>query len=150
MPRPVFEMPDRYPFSCELAVRVTDINYGGHLGNDALLGLVHEARLRWLAQHGFSETDVGGVGLIMTDLCVRFRAEAFRGDRLRVDVAPVESGRGTFALAYRITRPRDGAAVAEVRTGMAFFDYRRRRPARMPPAFAETLPPKPGSAGGTT
>lgn len=135
MPRPTFELPPSFGFSCELTVRVSDVNYGGHLGNDSLLSLVHEARIGWLARHGFTEIDAGGAGLIMTDLTVLFRAEAFRGDRLRVEVAVTEAGRGSFALVYHVTRPADGAVVADVRTGMAFFDYERRRPVRMPDAF---------------
>ena len=42
----------RYTFQVEMAVRVTDLNYGGHLGNDRLLSLVHEARVAFLAEHG--------------------------------------------------------------------------------------------------
>ena len=136
MSRPTIELPDTFAFSCELTVRVSDVNYGGHLGNDTLLGLVHEARLRWLERLGFTEMDAGGAGLIMTDLAVLFRAEAFRGDRLRVEMAPGDVGRSSFALVYHVTRPADGAVVADVRTGMAFFDYDRRRPARMPAGFA--------------
>ena len=137
MTRPTLEIPDHFPFSFETTVRVTDVNYGGHLGNDALLGLVHEARLRWLEHHGFSEVDAGGAGLIMTDLTVLFRAEAFRSDALRIEVAMTDVGRGSFALVYHVTRPLEGAVVADVRTGMAFFDYERRRAARMPEAFRE-------------
>ena len=139
MSRPTIDLPETFAFATEMAVRVTDINYGGHLGNDALLGLVHEARVRWLGRHGLTEKDVGGVGLIMTDLRVLFRAEAFLGEVLRFELAAVDPGRSSFALVYHVTRPADGAVVADVRTGMAFYDYDRRKPARMPPAFKAVL-----------
>ncbi|NDG84238.1 MAG: thioesterase, partial [Proteobacteria bacterium] len=61
MPRIKIDLPERFAFSTELSLRITDINYGGHLGNDAVLGLVHEARVRFLKHHGFSETEIGGV-----------------------------------------------------------------------------------------
>ena len=34
-----------FVFRTELDVRITDINYGRHVGNDAMLGLLHEAGL---------------------------------------------------------------------------------------------------------
>ena len=139
MARLSIDMPGRYAFLTELEVRVGDVNYGGHLGNDALLALAQEARLRWLGSLGFSEIDAGGAGLILKDLTAVFRAEAFLGDRLQFEIAAVRATRGTFDLFYRVTRLGDGAAVADLRTGMAFFDYSRRRPARMPPRFEEAL-----------
>jgi hypothetical protein len=45
MPRLKLELPAGFPFRTTLTVRVTDLNYGNHLGNDALLGLLHEARV---------------------------------------------------------------------------------------------------------
>ena len=47
----------------ELPVRITDINYGQHLGNDRLFALLHEARIQFLSQWGFSEIDAGGAGV---------------------------------------------------------------------------------------
>jgi len=49
MARSRIDLPDSFPFGIDIPVRITDINYGGHLGNDAVLGLVHEARIAFLA-----------------------------------------------------------------------------------------------------
>jgi acyl-CoA thioesterase FadM len=118
----------------DIAVRTTDLNYGGHLGNDTLLSLVHEARVAWLAGHGWSELDCAGSGLILGDTAVVYQAEAFAGDLLRIAVAPVEPSRVGFRLAYRVSRPADGVAVALVENGMVCFDYGRRRMAPLPDA----------------
>lgn len=134
MPRLDLQSREPYPFSCELVVRTTDLNYGGHLGNDRLLALVQEARVAFLAAHGWSELDCGGPGLIMGDAAVCYRAEAFAGDVLRLEVAAVEPARVGFRLATRITRPADGAVVALAETGMVCFDYGRRRPVALPAA----------------
>ena len=48
MPRVKVALPATFPFRTEIPVRITDLNYGGHLGNDALLGLLHEARVHFL------------------------------------------------------------------------------------------------------
>jgi acyl-CoA thioester hydrolase len=126
-----------YPFATELVVRTTDLNYGGHLGNDRLLSLVHEARVAWLASHGWSELDCGGVSLIMGDTAIVYQGEGFAGDVLRFEVAAGEPGRAGFRLFYRVTRPADGAPIALVETGMVCFDYEARRIARLPVAVME-------------
>jgi acyl-CoA thioester hydrolase len=126
-------------FPDALSVRVTDVNYGGHLGNDRVLGLVHEARVRWLASCDLSEKDVGGVGLIMADAALVFRGEAFLGDELDVELGAVEVRRSGFDLVYRLTRPADGAEIALVKTGMVCFDYTARKVARLPQGFALCL-----------
>ncbi len=38
MKRPRIEIPERFPHETRLRVRISDVNYGGHLGNDALHG----------------------------------------------------------------------------------------------------------------
>ena len=57
-------------YETEIPIRISDVNYGGHLGNDAVLSLAHEARVRFLALRGFSEKDVEGVGIMMVDAAV--------------------------------------------------------------------------------
>ncbi len=126
-----------FVFRTEMEVRITDINYGRHVGNDAMLGLLHEARLRFLAHHGFSEEDIGGVGMLMGDAVVQFKAVAFRGDRLAVELGLADVERRTYDLMYRVTRTGDGAVVALAKTGMVAFDYATNRLADLPAVFLE-------------
>ena len=139
MARVQIEVPGTWLHRVRLAVRVTDVNYGGHLGNDRLLGLVHEARVRWLAACGLSEKDVGGPGLIMADAALVFRGEAFLGDELEVELGATEVRRSGFTLVYRLRRLADGADIALASTGMVCFDYAARRAARVPEALARLL-----------
>lgn len=134
MPRIQLDLRDAYAFSCRMVVRTTDLNYGGHLGNDRLLSLLHEARVAFLASHGWSELDCAGAGLIMADAVVVYRGEAFAGDELRFDVVAAEPSRGGFRLAYRVVRPADGQEIARAETGLVSFDYAKRRIAPLPAA----------------
>ena len=86
MPRIKLEALNHYPFSAEMVVRTTDLNYGGHLGNDRLLALIHEARVAFLAKHGFSEKKFAGVALIIADTAIVYQGEAFAGDKLKFEV----------------------------------------------------------------
>ncbi|RPH29673.1 acyl-CoA thioesterase, partial [bacterium] len=108
MPRTKLPLPASFQFSTDIPVRITDINYGGHLGNDSLLSLMQEARLRFLRQYAYSEKDVEGRGIIMLDAVVLYRSEAFYGDVLRIDVAVTDVGTHGCDLVYRITQKDSG------------------------------------------
>jgi acyl-CoA thioester hydrolase len=139
MARVQIELPQAWLHHVRLDVRVADVNYGGHLGNDRVLGLAHEARVRWLASLDFSEADVGGAGLIMADAALVFRREAFLGDELDVALGAAEVRRSSFDLVYLLTRPADGAEIALVKTGMVCFDYTARKVVRLPQGFVHCL-----------
>ena len=139
MPRVRLDLPERFHFTTEIALRVSDINYGGHLGNDAVLGLAQEARMRFLKSHGWSEQDVAGSGIIMTDAVVVYRSEAFYGDVLTIDVAVADLQQLGCDFLFRIANKGTGQEVARVKTGIVFFDYAARRPVSMPDQFRNTF-----------
>src|SRR5690242_9184099 len=86
MARIEIALPERFLFTTELPIRIGDVNYGGHLGNDAALAFAHEARVRFLAAHGWTELDLAGVGILMVDAALTYRAEGRWGMVLRVEV----------------------------------------------------------------
>ena len=139
MARVKLEMPERFAFSTELPVRITDINYGRHLGNDAVLAFAHEARVRFLGAHGFSEADVDGVGMIMLDAVVVYKSQAFHGETLTVEVAATDLGPCGCDFLYRLTEKQSGREIARVKTGLAFFDYAKNRIAKMPDRFRSAM-----------
>jgi acyl-CoA thioesterase FadM len=116
----------------EITVRTTDLNYGGHLGNDRILALVHEARVAFLAAHGWSELDLAGRSLIMADAVIMFRGEAFAGDVLQIESAAAEVSRTGFRLCHRLRCVADDKNIALVETGLVGFDYDKRRVASWP------------------
>ena len=139
MPRLKIDLPSHFSFKTEIIVRIGDVNYGGHLGNDSLLTLLHETRLLFLASKGMSELDAGGVGMTMVSAGLSFKAEAFRGDLLEVEIAITEIGPAGFELVYKVFRKSDTKEIARAFTSMAFFDYSKRRVAKTPSAFAEAF-----------
>lgn len=123
MPRIKLKPLEKYGFQTEITVRVTDMNYGGHLGNDRLLSLVHEARVAFLANFGFSELNFGGVSLIMADTAIVYQREAYAGDVLIFAMAAGEPTKKGFRFFYRIIRKADRAAIALVENGMVCYNY---------------------------
>ncbi|MES2704603.1 MAG: thioesterase family protein [Bacteroidota bacterium] len=142
--------PDDIPlYTARILVRIGDINYGGHVGNDAILSIIHEARMRMLGGKGYDELNVGGSAMIMADVMIAYKGEAFYGDELEVKIYADEVTDKTFDLLYRITTMRDGkvAEIAHAKTGMVCFDYEARKVVQMGKELREMLAP-PGLPGG--
>ena len=137
MARVVIQFPEKILFSTSLSVRITDLNYGGHLGNDSVLSLLHEARVRFLQHIGLSELDLGGVGIIMSDAAIQFKSEAFFGEELTIEVAVDDITRVAFDMYYRITNADKIIAIAK--TGIVCFDYTLRKVAPVPQLFLDKI-----------
>jgi len=126
----------------EIPVRITDLNYGNHVGNDKILSIVHEARVQLLAALGnYRELDIGGCGLIMSDAVIAFRGEGFYGDLLHIELFADEPSAFGFDIFYRIRakRQHEDVLIAEVKTGMVCFDYEQRKLTAIPEAFRAKL-----------
>jgi len=135
MGRIKLELPDNFTFSTEITVRIDDINYGGHLGNDSILSLVHEARVRFLKKFGFTEADIDGVGLIMTDAVIVYKSESFYSDVLRIEVAVSDVSEVGCDFVFKLSNKETGNEVARAKTGIVFFDYEHRKIVEVPEKF---------------
>ncbi|HEX9653901.1 MAG TPA: thioesterase family protein [bacterium] len=139
--RPKLVLPDQFTFSTELRVRVNDVNYAGHLSNDRVLSILHEARVRFLKGFGFTELDVAGAGTIMTDAVLIYKSEAFHGDRLLIEVAVADLHKFGCDFFYKITNRSTEKEVARAKTGLVFFDYAARKMLPTPNKFLEVCSP---------
>jgi acyl-CoA thioester hydrolase len=137
MARIKLDLPEIFIFSTVVHVRVSDINYGGHLGNDSILSLIHEARVRFLSKYGFSEFNVEGRGIIMTDAVIVYKSQGFYGDELKIEVAVRDLTRLGCDFFYRLTNTKTGKEVARAKTAVVFFDYQNHRTVEMPVKFKE-------------
>lgn len=118
-------VPENFSFQCIIPIRITDMNYGNHVGNDSMLSIIHEARMQYLQSLGYSEMDVAGVGLIMSDASIEFKSELFYGDNLQVAVAAGDFSRIGFNLFYKLEKitADKKTLIATAKTGMICFDY---------------------------
>lgn len=138
MARLALTLPDCNLFSTDLPVRIRDINYGQHLSNDALMAMLHEARMQWLQSQGFeSELRVGDKGLIMADAAIVFGNEAFYGDVLRIRLGAAEISRASFELYYDVSQQT--RTIAQAKTTMVAYDYQRQQICSLPPALRTAL-----------
>lgn len=130
MSRVKLKFPTEKPlFETKVSVRISDINYGNHLGNDSVLSIIHEARMQMLQAWGGNELNISGNSLIMADVMIAYKAEAFFGEILDIMIYADEVTDRSFDLLYRIKTIRNDVAidVAHAKTGMICFDYNTRR-----------------------
>jgi acyl-CoA thioester hydrolase len=139
MPRVKLTEQPSYEFRHTLTVRFTDVNQGGHLATEALVGLLQEARAHLLCELGFGALDLGAdqIGLVITDLAVNFFREGAVFDQLKIESHVGDIGQRSFRLYHRITRGREMLALAE--TGIVCFDYAVRQPVPIPEPFLFAL-----------
>lgn len=131
---------DQFYYSTQMSVRVTDINYGNHLGNDSMISMISEARARFLVEYGVPETGQDGVGIIVTDLATVYRAEARAHDQLLFEVGLMDFNKYGGDFTFRISRPKDKALVAMAKQGFVFFNYRIGQVMPMPEDFTALFP----------
>jgi acyl-CoA thioester hydrolase len=128
-----------YAFSTEVKVRITDLNYGGHLGNEMILSYAQQARVEWLESLGYGELSLEGAGIIMADAAVQYKAEGHAGDMLLLEIAVDEISRVGFDLYYRMLNKQSGETIALAKTGIICFDYSSRKVVPIPEAAREKL-----------
>ncbi|GAA4435036.1 thioesterase family protein [Pontibacter saemangeumensis] len=131
MARVKVDIPAHVHFEAHIPIRITDLNYGAHLGNDALLSMLHEARLQLLKRFGYDEMNIGGASLIMADVAISYKGEAFYGDTLYIKMAFDELDKYGFDITYHVLN-QQGKEVARAKTGMLCFDYKERKLASLP------------------
>ncbi|MFP4049469.1 MAG: acyl-CoA thioesterase [Desulfovermiculus sp.] len=139
MSRVQVNLPQNHVFTTEIPLRIDDINFGGHMGNDAVLTLAQEARTRFFNHFGFEERDIDGNGILIADAAIVFKAQAYYGDILRVDLGITDIGRKGCDITYLFTNRESESEVVRAKTGIVFFDYGKQQVVRIPPIFLQRL-----------
>lgn len=139
MPRIVLEEQDKYEFSFDIQVRISDLNVAGHVGNSEMVDIIHEGRTQLFKALGLSEVNLGDNrhGMILAELAINFKSESFLGDTLIIKCHIGEFGSKGFRIFYRVSRKGDIIALAE--TGHVVLDFTERRTAPVPDLFKKTV-----------
>ena len=139
MARIKLTFPNKTIFETQIPLRIQDINYGGHVGNDAFLRLAHEARLLFLQSLGFTELNIEGHSLIMSDAAIVFQHEGKYPDTLKIELAADEISKTGFDLYYRLSSETNNKVIAIVKTRMVFYNYQKPKVNQVPDSFMTKL-----------
>ncbi len=126
-------------FSTSHILKISDINYGGHMGNEQVLALIHDARIDYLESIGYSELDIEGIGLIMHNAGVQYISEGFRADVIRIELEVSIESKFKFDFIYSLYNETTNKMLAKAFTGMATFDYSSRRVVPIPNQFIDKI-----------
>ena len=135
MPRVKVDSPQQFIFSMERAVGISDLNYAKHLDSVTMVQILHEARLQFLASLGFTESNIFGLGMVVTDLAVDYRSESFSGDQLIIDVGVDDFNRYGFDICMQVTNAALESVVCQAKMGVVFFDFDNHQITNVPPSF---------------
>ncbi len=139
MPRVQVNFPQTHVFHTEIPLRIDNINVRGHMGNDAVLILAQEARIRFFNHYGFEEQDIDGIGILIADAAIVYKNQAFYGDILQVDIGIADIGRKGFDITYQFTNKVSKTEVVRAKTGIVFFDYCQQKVVCIPNIFIQRL-----------
>jgi 4-hydroxybenzoyl-CoA thioesterase len=139
MSRIQIELPESLPFSTEITLYLSHMNYGGHLDNALLLTVVSEARARFFKSLDYTELNVEGVGIIVSDAALQYRSEAFYGEVMVVSMGAGDFGSKGCDLLWCMREKNTEREVARGKTGIVFFDYTTRKIAQVPDNFRSRL-----------
>ena len=132
-------VPEKFLFRMEKTVGLSDINYAKHLDSVSIVKILHEARLQVLASLGFTEANVYGLGLVVTDLSVDYISESFANDRLIIDVGVSKFTRHGFDIGFKVSNKALETIVCNGNFGLVFFDFDKHQLASVPSGFEEKL-----------
>ena len=126
-------------FNTALEVRIYDINYGNHLGHDSLISLLHEARIRFLRHFGYTESNIKGFGVLVTNLVVNYLQQAFYADKIIITIGIDNISRTSFELLYQVTHHETKKEIARALTTITLYDYENAKIAKIPEEFLELI-----------
>jgi acyl-CoA thioester hydrolase len=134
MERIKLNLPEQFLFSTNIAIRITDINYGGHVGNDSFLSLIHEARQQFLNHYQYSEMNFAGTSLIMADVAVEYKKELSYGDVVKISVTATGFDKLGFDIFYllEVIQGEKNYTAGKAKTGMMCFDYQNKKRMQVP------------------
>ena len=142
MARIKIDLPGKFSFSTNIPIRITDINFGGHVGNDTILSIIHEARAKFFQHLGYDELNFWGVGTIMSDVAIEYKDQIYYGDEIFASVAAGEITKVAFDLFYKLEkRSANGkqSIVAFAKTWMVCYDYDKKKVAAIPEAAIKKI-----------
>jgi 4-hydroxybenzoyl-CoA thioesterase len=141
MPRVHIALPERFTFRTVVPLYVSHVNASGHLDNAQLLALVAEGRERFVRSMGYAGSlDIDGLSYILADVAVQYRAEAFYGETMVIEMDANDFNKRGCDLVFRVSDLASGREVARGKHGIVFFDYTARRVAEVPAGFRARWP----------
>ncbi len=139
-PRPAFRTPPPPPprvFSHRRRVEWRDLDTAGHVNNAVYLNYIEDCAMQLVNDFGWprSRSLAAGWGAVTREQRLEYQTPALLDDELEIATWVTPHGRTTADRYTRITRPADGAPIAQAWTRWVWIDLASQRPIRIPADF---------------
>ncbi|MBQ7620298.1 MAG: acyl-CoA thioesterase [Treponema sp.] len=119
----------------ELTVRTYECDSYGHVNNAVYVNYLEYGRMEYLNGIGFDYKGIvaAGYALYISHIDIHYKASSFLGDKLFIDVWPVDTGavKGTLR---QVIRKQDGTVCVEADVTWATVNAQG-RPTRLPKEY---------------
>jgi 4-hydroxybenzoyl-CoA thioesterase len=88
---------------------------------------------------GYTELDIEGLGILITNLIVNYKNEAFYSDNLLINIGLGCVKRTSIDLIYHAIVQETKKEIATALTTITFYDYQRTKVSRIPPQFLNSI-----------
>ena len=129
-------------FSTKISVQVNHLNYGNHLGYDAVLSILQEARLRWLKtlDQTCSEINIqNNIGWVVKQVNINYNSDAKYADDLLVRLYIDEYAKIKLCLRHEVINKTTNKNLCDGNILLVFFDFIRNKPVQMPEIISDFL-----------
>jgi len=135
-PDPALLKSARYPFSCAIAPRFTDLDFHHHVNNAALADILQEGRIRFHHACDFAEALYSNaISSMAVSLSIEFLGEARHPEPLDNHLAAIAVGRSSHTIGQLVTQ--QGNVIAYAQTVLVCV--RDGQPVLNPPSFVESI-----------
>lgn len=126
-------------FSINYKVTVSDINYGGHMGNERALILFQQGRIDFFKNLNLSEINIGDdIGTIQLESHVKYLKEVYLGEVLKINIDDIVLKKTSMDFIYSVYN-ENNEKVLEGSTLILAYNYERKKVSKIPSIFLEKL-----------
>ncbi len=135
-PDPALLEPARYPFSCLIDPRFSDLDVNQHINNVALMGIIEESRVRFHTAARYHDVH-GDISSMVASFSVEFLGQGFYPEALEGHAGFARLGRTSHVVDQLITQKGRLVAFAQ----SIIVSTLDGRPVDIPPRFRESAQP---------
>lgn len=120
-----------------------DIDPARHVNNAVYIAYLEDVGIRVCARYGWpdSRTSEAGFGIFARRHHIEYKQQAMMDDELEISTWVSDVRRATASRHYTITRPLDGALIAQAHSAYVWVDMQSGKPIRIPADFMADLSP---------
>lgn len=135
-PEPALLDHNRYPFTCAIAPRFTDLDFHQHVNNAAMAEILQEGRIRFHQACDFAEAlHSNAINSMAVSLSIEFLGQARHPEPLENHLAAIAVGRTSHTIGQLVTQ--QGNIIAYAQTVLVCV--KDSKPVPNPPSFVDSI-----------